>query len=101
MPDDVVVPIADPKSAIGSNFRANRRGPLVVAAGKISVVVRDEIRAARLQAEQAQQMAGRLADELRAVPVFPGEIAGRAAEKSLDSLLRLWAKLSFFSKTTS
>src|SRR5439155_10618538 len=33
--------------------------------------------AARFQAEQAQQMAGWLADELNAIPVFPGEIARR------------------------
>ena len=75
--DHVVIPVAHPEGAVGAHFRANRRGPLVVAGDEVAPVVRGKIRAARFDMEFAEEVAGGLCDELHAVPVFRREIPRR------------------------
>ena len=75
--DDIVIPVAHPERAVGADFRADRRGPLVVAGGEVAPVVRYEIGPPRFEMKLAEQVAGRFGDKLNAVPVVSRKIPRR------------------------
>ena len=84
--DDVVVPVDHPHVAVRPDLGHDRRGPLVVAGEQVPRVLRLVRRPVRLDRETGDQVAGRLADEGGAVPVFlrirPRGVDGVAAASS-------------------
>ena len=75
--DDVVVPIDHPHLAVRAHLGGDRRRPFIVAGEEIPGHPAREAGAARRELEGGDDVAGRLADEGGAIPVFAGVGPGR------------------------
>ena len=74
--NDEVVPVDGPDLPVGADLGQDRRGPLIVARHEVPGVVRAEVGAVGMQREGGDEVAGRLGDERRAIPVMLRERAG-------------------------
>ena len=78
--DDVAVPVNHPDLAVGAHLGGDRRGPFIVAGDEVPTVFRGVVRSILQEDERRGQVAGRLRDERRLVPVGLG-IGSRGVDR--------------------